>query len=154
MQMHLFQQRGFSYLIALFLIASLSILSVRAVENIATKEQREKEAQLLWVGQAYQTAIRHYYENSPGMTKKYPRELHDLLLDQRSTKIMRPLRKLYRDPITHKENWGIVRSEDGGVMGVFSLSEKIPFKKSGFPMTLTSFTNAKSYQDWKFSYQP
>ncbi|HTD05250.1 type II secretion system protein [Undibacterium sp.] len=148
------KEGGFSYLIAMFLVAVLAIISVRALENSLTAERRDKEAQLLMVGKAYRDAIRDYYEGTPGTAKAYPAELELLLLDTRPTRLVRRLRKLYRDPVTGSAEWGIVRSESGGVMGVFSLSTQKPYKSDGFPIELMSFTNAKRYQDWRFVYQP
>lgn len=148
------KQQGFSYLIALFLVSMVAIISVRAMENIATTERREKEAELLWIGQAYKKAIRQYYENSPGTVKKFPKDLASLLIDDRATKIARPLRRLYRDPMTASEDWGVIRDKDGGIMGIYSLSETKPIKTAGFPNDLISFTGATRYSDWHFIYQP
>lgn len=150
----MYKQQGFSYLIALFLVSIVAIVSVRAMENIATTERREKEAELLWIGQAYKKAIRQYYENSPGTVKKFPKELADLLLDDRATKIARPLRRLYRDPMNLSEEWGVVRDKEGGIMGIYSLSAAKPIKTAGFPADLVSFTGATRYSDWHFIYQP
>jgi type II secretory pathway pseudopilin PulG len=140
------RQKGFTYMIALFMVATLSVVSLRAMERTLTKDRREREAELLYVGQAYRQAIQVYYQNSPGTAKKYPPDLQSLLQDARTTSLQRPLRKLYRDPITS--------SADGGVMGVYSLSTQQPIKVSGFPVTLFGFTGAKSYQQWQFVYQP
>lgn len=143
-------QGGFSYLIALFAVAVVALLSLRALEHQKTKEQRIKEEELLFVGLAYQNAIRAYYEGSPGSAKQYPAELSDLLFDGRATKIKRPLRRLYRDPITGSENWGLIRNADGNLIGVYSLSTEKPIKVGGFPKELQSLTGANRYQDWKF----
>lgn len=149
------REQGFSYLIALFLVAVVAIVSVRALENIATKERREKEAELLFVGNAYREAIRDYYENSPGSEKRFPVSFEKLLLDDdRGTKIRKPLRRLYRDPITTSMDWGVVEAEAGGIMGVYSKSELKPMKMDGFPVELASFTRALHYKDWHFVYQP
>lgn len=147
-------QAGFSYVVAMFMVAVVAIVSVRALENTATQERREKEAELLLIGQAYRDAIRTYYENSPGSSKTYPAELKALLLDERTTRLRRPLRKLYRDPISASNDWGIVRSESGGVMGVYSLSMLKPVKIDGFPPELGHFKNAQHYKEWQFVYQP
>lgn len=148
------RQGGFAYLIAMFLVAILGIVSLRGMENSVTRERREKEAELLVIGQAYRNAIRDYYENSPGTAKTYPPDVDALLLDQRATRVRRPLRKLYRDPITSGKEWGIIRAESGGVMGIYSLSALKPYKTDGFPDELSNFINAKRYQDWQFVYQP
>lgn len=148
------QQAGFSYLIPLFLVAVLSIWTVRAMENIATTARRDKEAELIAIGLEYRRAILIYYENSPGTAKAYPKSLADLLLDERATKIARPLRRLYRDPMTNQADWGLIKAKDGAVMGVYSLSTGKPMKQKGFPAELSMFEGATRYQDWKFSYQP
>lgn len=147
-------QRGFSYPIAMFLVALVAIVSVRALENSMTAERREKEHDLLAVGQAYREAIRTYYDNSPGTSKSYPPDLQALLLDARATRLRRPLRKLYRDPITASTEWGVVRTDNGAVKGVYSLSSLKPFKTDGFPAELKSFQGARQYKQWQFVYEP
>lgn len=148
------RESGFTYLGALFLAAVLAIFAARGVEVTATKEQRAREAELLWVGSAYRDAIRQYYVNTPGYQKRYPPDLKALLLDERPTRPTRPLRKLYRDPMTGNEQWGIIESPDAGVMGVYSLSTRKPIKVDGFTVESLGFTTAKTYQDWKFSFEP
>ena len=152
--MRLKRQRGFSYLIALFMVALLAILSLRGLQNTAMKERRDKEAELLFVGQEYRNAIKMYYDNTPGSVKQFPPDIKSLLEDGRTTRMNRPLRKLYLDPMTNSDSWGVVPGPNGGVMGVYSLSTQIPVKTDGFPVELMSFTNAKQYQEWKFIYQP
>ncbi len=146
------RQAGFSYLIAMFLVAVLSVLSLRGLQITLTKERREKEAQLLEVGEAYREAIRNYYENSPGTFKRYPSSLDALLLDERTSTLRRHLRKLYRDPMTGSREWGLVPAADGGIMGVFSLSTRQPIKVGGFPDYMVAANKAKKYSDWQFSY--
>jgi len=148
------RQGGFNYVITMFVVAVVSVAAMHGVENMLTKAKREKEAQLMWVGRAYRDAIKSYYENSPGTLKTYPPDLQALLTDARATRIRRPLRRLYRDPITNGEEWGVVYHESGGVMGVFSLSKNAPFKVDGFEIDEVSFKNAKHYTDWRFVYQP
>lgn len=145
------KQSGFSYLIALFLVAVLSVITIRAMENLATSARRDKEAELLAIGLEYRRAIVMYYQNSPGTAKAYPKKLDDLLLDARATKISRPLRRLYRDPMTNQTEWGLIKANDGGIMGVYSLSTGKPIKRKGFAPELSSFEVAVTYQDWKFS---
>lgn len=147
------RERGYSYVVVMFLVAALSLVSVRALENTLTAERREKEAQLLLVGEAYRAAIRSYYENGDGSAKVYPLTLADLLKDGRASLIRRPLRKLYRDPITGSSEWGIITAESGGVKGVFSLANGKPIK-TGFTQEQVSFTNAVRYRDWRFEYAP
>jgi hypothetical protein len=147
------RQEGFSYVIAMFLIAVLSIAGVRALENTLTLEQRDKEAETLWRGMAYREAIRIYYSNSPGTDKSFPQELKDLLYDARLVRPNRPLRKLYKDPLSGGD-WGVIRNEEGRIIGVYPNSSGSPLKQAGFPDELASFIGAKHYSDWKFIYQP
>ena len=148
------REQGFSYVVAMFLVAVLAILSLRGLENSLTKKRRDKEAELLFVGQAYREAIRRYYEETPGSAKMYPPDIDALLLDSRATTTHRPLRRRYRDPITGSDQWGIVQTADGKVMGVYSLSLQQPIKIGGFPIELMTFKDAKHYRDWQFVYQP
>jgi type II secretory pathway pseudopilin PulG len=147
------RQGGFSYVIVMFLVAVLSIVTVRAMENTLTMEKREKEAEALWRGMAYREAIRVYYESSPGTEKSYPQELKDLLYDARLVRPTRPLRRLYTDPLSGGE-WGVVRNDAGRIIGVYPNSNAAPLKQAGFPDILATFTAAMHYSDWKFIYQP
>jgi len=148
------REGGFSYVIVMFLVGILSLAALRAIENTITNERRELEAELLWRGAAYREAIRRFHAGSPGETKKYPEELKDLLSDQRLTRPARPLRKLYRDPMSATGQWGVLRNERGEVIGVHSLSSVRPIKRNGFPKELADFTNAQHYSDWRFVYLP
>lgn len=146
------RERGFSYVIVMFLVAVLSLAATRALQNTLTAERRSKEAQLLAVGMAYRNAIRDYYLNPLGSEKSYPPSLKALLEDKRWSRMRRPLRKLYRDPITASTEWGVIytTAEPVRVIGVYSLSAKAPIKKGGFPPGLEGFSTATSYRDWRF----
>jgi len=148
------QQRGYSYLIALFAVAVLLVVSLRALEHSKTAGRREREAELMFVGLAYQQAIKDYYQFSPGTSKQYPPDLQALLLDNRATRTRRPLRRLYRDPMTGSAEWGLVKTPEGLVKGVYSLSTEQPIKTGGFPEALQALEGAKRYQDWKFVFEP
>ena len=147
------RQQGFSYVVVMFLVAILSIVSVRALETTLTNERREKEAELLWRGQAYRDAIRDYYLNAPGTSQVYPSQLKDLLYDQRFTQPRRPLRKLYRDPMTEDGQWQLVHDAAGKLIGVRSRSTLKPLKQDGFPAELQGFAHAAHYSDWQFVFQ-
>lgn len=148
-------ERGFTYMIALFLVAILSVTTLTAMERALTKDRREKEAQLLYVGQAYRTAIMQYYLNSPGTAKAYPSDLPSLLQDSRSTTLQRYLRRLYFDPMTGSTDWGLVKDPvSGNIMGVYSTSTQQPIKITGFPPVLANFLGAQTYQQWQFIYAP
>jgi type II secretory pathway pseudopilin PulG len=145
------RQRGFSYFTVLLVIAILSGGLALTGEVWSTAAQREKEIELLHIGQQYRRAIERYYLNGP---KQYPRALADLIKDPRKPAPERYLRQLYPDPVTGSAEWGIVKAPDGGVMGVHSLSDKEPLKRVGFRVRDAAFENAKTYADWRFLYAP
>lgn len=144
-------QRGFTYLTALFMIALIGAGLALLGEMWATAAQREKEAELLYVGHQYRRAIEQYVRSGGGL---YPRNLQDLIKDPRSISPRRHLRKLYPDPITGSTEWKIVKAPDGGIMGVHSPSEEVPLKVSRFKPRDRDFEGAKKYSDWKFVYAP
>jgi type II secretory pathway pseudopilin PulG len=144
-------ERGFTYLTVLFVIAFMGLGLSLAGEVWHTSVMREREAQLLYVGNQYRRAIERYYLSG---LNQYPRALEDLLRDPRRPDIARYLRKLYDDPVTGKSEWGVVKAPDGGVMGIFSQSEDKPIKTAGFALANRDFEGAAKYSDWKFVYNP
>jgi type II secretory pathway pseudopilin PulG len=144
-------QAGFTYLTILFAIAFMGIGLALTGEVWRTVMLRDREAQLLYAGNQYRRAIERYYLNGP---RQYPRTVEDLLKDPRKPNTERYLRKLYFDPVTGSAEWGLVKAPDGGVMGVYSLSELKPMKTGGFTFYNREFEGAGRYADWKFVYQP
>jgi type II secretory pathway pseudopilin PulG len=142
---------GFTYLMALFVIAIAGAGLALLGEVWQTTALREKEAELLYVGHQYRRAIELYYLSGLG---QYPRTLEDLLKDPRSPAVRRHLRQLYPDPITGTSEWMLVKAPDGGIMGVHSRSEKQPIKITNFKLRDGEFQAAKKYSDWKFVYSP
>jgi type II secretory pathway pseudopilin PulG len=146
------KQEGFTYLALLIAVAVGGAVLAAVGELTSHAQQREKEAELLFVGQQYREAIRAYYERSPGGAKRYPKKLEDLLSDSRYPVAQRYLRRPYSDPMTGKADWGLVDAPEGGIMGVYSLSEAPPIKSGGFSKRDESFGGAARYADWKFFY--
>jgi type II secretory pathway pseudopilin PulG len=146
-------QRGFTYLTVLFIVAILLGGLAMVGEMWETAAKREKETQLLFVGNQYRRAIARFYEGTPGGVKRYPRTLEELLKDPRQPGTQRFLRRLYPDPFGAAE-WGIVKAPDGGVAGVNSLSEEKPLKIAHFKLRDAGFDGMQRYADWKFVYSP
>jgi hypothetical protein len=67
---------------------------------------------------------------------------------------VRYLRRLYPDPITGKDEWGLVKSADGGFAGVYSLSEAAPLKTAGFAVRDATFEGKTKYAEWQFVFAP
>jgi hypothetical protein len=116
--------------------------------------QRDRERELLLIGKEFRQAIGLYYERTPGAVKRYPERLEDLLRDDRYLSMQRYLRRIYRDPITGKTEWGMVRAPTGGIMGIYSLSNAKPIKTTGFGEAEGQFDGMTLYRDWQFIYVP
>ena len=145
---------GFTYLGVLFLVAIMGILLAATGVIWSTVSQRDKERELLFIGNEFRKAIGSYYERTPGAVKKYPPSFNDLLKDNRQLATVRHLRRLYPDPITMKAEWGIVRASDNGIMGVYSLSTQGTIKQGSFAQRDISFEKAATYAEWRFVYEP
>jgi len=143
--------RGFTYLTVLFVVAILMAGLALVGEMWESAAKREKEAELLFVGNQYRKAIERYVISGKA---QYPRTLEDMLQDPRQPSVQRYLRKLYPDPITGKSEWGFVKGPDGGIGGVYSLSEAEPMKVAGFRPRDASLAGAQKYSDWKFTFTP
>lgn len=148
------RQGGFTYLGLLFVVAVMGILMALAAQVWQTTVQREKERELLFVGNQIRVAIKNYYNSTPGEDKQFPQQLADLLLDPRAPGTLRHLRKLYRDPMTGKPEWGLVMAEEGGIQGVYTLSNLAPIKQAGFDQENADFEKKLRYSEWKFLYLP
>ncbi|MBP6057618.1 MAG: type II secretion system protein [Nitrosomonas sp.] len=222
-------ENGFVYLWALFAVVLAGIVMAGTGQMWQTKSQREKEAELMFIGEEFRKAIMSYHNSG---TKQYPDSLEDLLKDERSPNIKRHIRKIYLDPLTNSTEWGLVEepppntntntnpaanttkpatatpsttnatasnsvagnasatpnnnqtatntnqtsasgnsttpgntttpSTSSGmssnigkrIIGVYSLSEKKPIKKSQFPEHFAKFSEALTYKDWQFVYKP
>lgn len=138
---------GYTYMTILFLVAIMSAGLGFVGEMWATTAQREREAELLYVGNQYRKAIERYYQNGP---RQFPRELAHLLQDSRKPNTERYLRRLYPDPLTGNPEWGLIKAPDGGIMGVHSLSNETPLKTDNFKLRDKEFMGAAKYSDWKF----
>lgn len=143
--------KGFTYMGLLFILALATAGALLVTALASTSARREKEEELLFVGEQYREAIRRYREARPKLADPYPRELGWLLRDPGFLDTRRYLRKLYRDPITGAEEWGLVRSAQGGIVGVYSLSAREPLKRAGFTDAQAAFAGARRYSDWRFT---
>lgn len=146
------REAGFTLLGLLFLVAGLGV-GLAALGTVwHTVVQREREQELLFVGNQYRRAIEQYWRQSPGGVRQLPKTLEELLADPRFPTTVRHLRRLYRDPMTGKPEWGLITEPDGGISGVYSLGEGEPLKRSGFAPDDQRFMDASSYQAWAFRF--
>jgi len=146
-------QRGMAYLALLIAVAVMGVGLAATASLWHEARQREKERELLFVGEQFRRAIQQYYENSLGI-KKYPMALEELLQDWRYPGTRRYLRQMYRDPLTNDAKWGLVMAPQGGIMGVYSLGKGVPIKQAGFEAILAALEGKQSYAEWGFIYIP
>lgn len=142
---------GFTLIGLLFLLAGMGVAMAALGVVWQTHSQREKEAELLFIGEQYRQALASFRRMTPGTVKQYPANLEDLLSDPRFPNTVRHLRRIYRDPMTGSRDWGLQRDQSQRIVAVFSLSQQVPLKKAKFPAGLDAFTDAASYRDWVFT---
>jgi type II secretory pathway pseudopilin PulG len=142
--------RGFTYLGLLLVVLLIGLTLATVGEVWSTQARRERETQLLFVGDQYRRAIARYYADG----RRYPQALADLLLDGRFPQVHRQLRRLYVDPMTGRDDWQLIPSGDGGIMGVASSSQQKPIKVANFPAADAAFVDQDCYCAWQFIYRP
>jgi type II secretory pathway pseudopilin PulG len=144
-------QSGFTY-IGLMIFIVIAGIGMAGTGTIASVQlQREKEMQLLFVGEQFSKAIESYYLSTPTALKMFPATFQELLEDKRFPKPRRHLRQVYFDPMTGKQEWGLIML-GGRIIGVHSLSARKPRKTAGFPEHQAEFAKAKNYREWRFTY--
>lgn len=148
------KEQGYIYIWMLFAVMLAGIMLAAAGVIWRTEMKREKELELLFTGDQFRRAIESYYNDSKtegGVNvSRYPVSLEQLLKDERSLVVKRHLRRIYIDPMTNSRDWGLIRQQDGGITGVYSLSKEAPARRANFPADYAVFDKAESYQDWKF----
>jgi type II secretory pathway pseudopilin PulG len=145
------RQGGFTFLWLLFYVAGLGVGMAALGTLWHTAQQREKEAELLFVGDQYRRAIESFLKVvPPGQASRLPQTLDELLLDPRFPHTLRHLRRAYFDPLSGDAEWGLLKDAQGGIGGVFSLSDKQPFKTGNFPAMYDNFAGRTAYNQWQF----
>lgn len=146
-------QAGFTFIGLLFAIVLMGLALGAAGTTWSAANRRDRESQLIWAGTEIQKAIGRYYLAGPAGIREYPRQLSDLLEDRRGALLQRHLRRIYLDPMTGKADWELLRTPDGAMVGVASVSTQQPVKKAGFPTALKGFAGASCYCEWRFVYR-
>lgn len=144
------RERGFTYITLLILVAVMGVVLATTGQVWSTAIKREKEQELIFVGDQFRNAIAMYYRNSLGQSARYPMSLEDLLKDPRYPDTRRYLRKIHPDPISNSTEWGLIKGPKGEILGVHSLSQEEPLKKSNFSIADQSFEGKTQYSDWIF----
>ena len=145
---------GFTY-IGLLTVVAISGVALGATGVLwQTEAKREKERELLFIGNQFRRAIEQYHSRTPGTVKAFPRSLEELVHDTRHPIPMRHLRRIYADPMTGRADWQLISGAGGGIVGVRSRSPAKPLKQRGFRGRDAGFTDREQYAEWAFVYSP
>ena len=142
---------GYTYVMLLAALAIFGIGLAALGESWSSVARRDREQELLLVGEAYAHAIEQYYLRSPGVAHRYPARLEDLVEDRRFVGVVRHLRQLYADPVT-RGPFAVERAPDGGIMGVYSPSAAEPLRRTAYRLKSGILVYGSRYMDWKFDY--
>ena len=144
-------QSGFTYLAALLLIILLGVFAAKAATAWNFAAQRDRERELLFIGGEFRRALESYRKAHAGSPQPYPTDLTQLLGPGDRIEPARYLRRLYPDPMTGRIQWGLVRTPQGGIVGVHSSSNDPPVRIAAVSATDSiDFAHATSYRDWIF----
>jgi len=144
------EQRGFTFVWVLMALAVFSLGLALIGPRWSDDARRERERELLRVGNLYAQAIAAFRAATPGSIKSYPPKLESLVIDDRMLSTVRYLRKLYPDPVDPSRPWGIVLGPDGTVRGVYSQSDAAPMNTEAIELDSLKLPAARRYSDWKF----
>jgi type II secretory pathway pseudopilin PulG len=144
------RQAGFTYVGLLIAVAVIGVWLSATAQYWHVQVQRDKEQELLATGHEFRKALASYASGTQGAARRLPPRLEDLLLDDRFLQKKRHLRRIPVDPMTGSTDWGLIRTGDGLIQGVHSLSEKEPIKKAGFDLPDIAFTEKTAYSQWVF----
>lgn len=143
-------QHGFTFIAVLILLALCGLGLAAVGPSWAKTSQREREDELLRIGALYAQAIAEYRDSSPGSVKAYPEKLEWLTFDTRFVGVTRHLRKLYADPMSSGQAWGLVKDQAGHITGVYSQSSQSPLRQAAMQLGDVKLAAAQHYSDWKF----
>lgn len=143
---------GFTYVALVVLLAVLGLVAAAGLKTGALLQRAAAEEELLEIGAAFSEALRSYAAATPMGKRQQPPNLQALLKDPRFPETRRHLRKIFVDPITGKDEWGVVTlGNNAGVVAVYSLSTAKPLKVGNFDSRFVNFENKERISDWKFT---
>jgi type II secretory pathway pseudopilin PulG len=143
-------QRGFVLLAWLIVVALFAAAASTMAVRWSDELRRERELELLRIGDEIAGAIASYRAMSAGSAREYPPQLEDLLDDRRAFGTLRHLRRLPGDPVMRGAPWGLLRAPDGGVMGVYSTSVEMPMRRVAVRLQHADLPAVGRYAEWHF----
>jgi len=146
-------QDGLVLIALLLMLMLVGIGALSAAEIWSTARKREREVELLWVGDQYRHAIESYWRITPGPRKVLPSSISQLLNDDRFPNPVHHLRQAYRDPMAEDVDFEPVIINNA-LVGVHSTSKAAPMKHAHFPKRYVQFASAEDYSQWQFIFMP
>jgi len=154
------REGGFTFLGILLFVVLLGIASMATLGAADAIAQRAAEDELLQIGEEFNQAFLSYFNRSPAGVRHFPLELEELVRDPRFPGEVRHLRKIYPDPLSGRNEWGLVKSPQGEIIGVFSLAEGKPIRQIDLladpamlpPQSAPAAPPLKRYSEWVFGY--
>jgi type II secretory pathway pseudopilin PulG len=147
------RQDGLVLIALLLMLMLVGVGALAAAEVWSTARKREREVQLLWVGDQYRRAVESYWRATPGARKVLPSSITQLLNDDRFPNPVHHLRQAYRDPMAEDVDFEPVVINNA-LVGVHSTSKEAPMKHAHFPRRYTQFADAEDYSQWQFVFIP
>lgn len=144
-------ESGYTYPVILILMVAAALAVQAASIPPAGRVQSDREAELLFRGEAYRAAIASYWE-AGGSGGTFPARLQDLISDPR-LEGRRHIRRLYDDPMPGG-GWRVIEDPRGGISGVASTAPGTPRRQAFFPAHLGEFEASDSYGNWRFVFDP
>lgn len=132
--------RGFTYLALLWWVAISGVMLAALGTQWKLEATRQREAELVFRGEQIKEALASYQAGTPQGLPTSPSSLADLVDDKRSDPAKHHLRRLWPDPITGRA-WGLLRTGDGRIRGVYSDSGRRP---------LSALEGVGTYREWLF----
>lgn len=112
--------------VLLGMVVLLGVLSAVQWSQQATASaarDRDREAQLQFVGEQYRRALQSYARATPPGQSRLPTRLEQLLDDRRGPVPQQHVRQLWPDPFTGKADWELIKAGDR-ILGLHSRSER------------------------------
>ena len=130
-----------SLIVAVIAAVAFALLLGTGLETYLNQERR-----LVTAGQEIVATLEAYRATSPGSAKELPRSLEDLLHDPRMLADKGYLATLPVDPVTQKQEWGVIKNQAEQIIGVHSLSTATPT----WIGRILSRQSGSTYADWQF----
>ena len=131
----------FGPIVFLILAVVVALLLGTGLETYLNQERR-----LVSSGQEIVTSLEAYRTASPGSAKELPHPLDDLLHDPRMLADKGYLSTLPVDPLTQKQERGVIKNQAEQIVGVHSLATTTPT----WIGQILSLQSGDTYAEWQF----